>query len=273
VHGRTQVVAVYVDDRITSEQEMDRRCALWGVIAGRDQQRISSSGPAQVAATPARPHRTLILGGARSGKSSEAELRLAGEPSVTYLAAGPWPDESWRDADGGQDIEWVRRVAAHRAARPQWWRTAESLDIAGALRRESGALLIDGIGTWLAAIMDQAGAWAADTAGHASNGLNASPADHPSHSSQISDEPGTAGLRPTGPQRTVQAKIDDLIGAWRQTKSLVVAVTDQVGSGLVPAYPAGRMFRDELGRLNQRLAAESDISLLVVAGRPMTLPA
>jgi adenosylcobinamide kinase / adenosylcobinamide-phosphate guanylyltransferase len=45
-----------------------------------------------------------------------------------------------------------------------------------------------------------------------------------------------------------------------------------VGSGLVPAYPAGRMFRDQLGWLNQRLAAESDLSLLIAAGRLMTLP-
>jgi adenosylcobinamide kinase / adenosylcobinamide-phosphate guanylyltransferase len=92
--------------------------------------------------------------------------------------------------------------------------------------------------------MDQAGAWAADGPDHAGHGHNA-----------------------------VGAKIDELMDAWRQTKALVVAVTDQVGSGLVPAYPAGRMFRDELGWLNQRLAAESDISLLVVAGRPMILPA
>jgi adenosylcobinamide kinase/adenosylcobinamide-phosphate guanylyltransferase len=52
----------------------------------------------------------------------------------------------------------------------------------------------------------------------------------------------------------------------------VVAVTDQVGSGLVPAYPAGRIFRDQLGWLNQRLAAESELNLLVVAGRVTTLP-
>jgi adenosylcobinamide kinase/adenosylcobinamide-phosphate guanylyltransferase len=243
VHEGTRVVAAYTDDRITSEEEMARRCGLWGVIAGQDQQLVSGPGPAATPAT-GRPHRTLILGGARSGKSSEAELHLAGEPQVTYLAAGPWADNSWRDEDGQPDLEWAGRVAAHQAARPSWWRTEESLDIAGALRRETGALLIDGIGTWLAAIMDEAEAW-----------------------------PGPASGSPAGPQRQVQAKIDDLIGAWRQTKALVVAVTDQVGSGLVPAYPAGRMFRDELGWLNQRLAAESDISLLVVAGRAMILPA
>jgi adenosylcobinamide kinase/adenosylcobinamide-phosphate guanylyltransferase len=52
----------------------------------------------------------------------------------------------------------------------------------------------------------------------------------------------------------------------------VVAVTDEAGSGLVPAYPAGRVFRDELGWLNQRLAAESELVVHVVAGRLTTLP-
>jgi adenosylcobinamide kinase / adenosylcobinamide-phosphate guanylyltransferase len=67
------------------------------------------------------------------------------------------------------------------------------------------------------------------------------------------------------------ARIDDLIDAWRQTTANVVAVTDEVGSGLVPPYPAGRAFRDQLGWLNQRLAAESEVNLLVVAGRVTSL--
>jgi adenosylcobinamide kinase/adenosylcobinamide-phosphate guanylyltransferase len=250
VHERTRVAAVYADHRITSEQELARRCALWGVIATQDQQKISGPAlaPAADMTVPAPPHRTLIVGGARSGKSSEAELRLAAEPSVTYLAAGPWADESWRSADGEPDTEWASRVARHQAARPSWWRTEESLDVAGALRRVSGALLIDGIGTWLAAIMEEAGAWP-------DNG-----ADWPSSAAQAN------------PQDVIDARIEELIGAWRQTKALVVAVTDEVGSGLVPPYPAGRIFRDQLGWLNQRLTAESDVSVLVVAGRTMMLP-
>jgi adenosylcobinamide kinase/adenosylcobinamide-phosphate guanylyltransferase len=63
-----------------------------------------------------------------------------------------------------------------------------------------------------------------------------------------------------------------VIDAWRQTSALLVAVSDQVGSGLVPAYPSGRAFRDQLGWLNQRLAAESEVALLTVAGRVTTLP-
>jgi adenosylcobinamide kinase/adenosylcobinamide-phosphate guanylyltransferase len=237
VHHRTVVAAVYADHRITSEQELVRRCRLWGVAVGTDGMLIRDprSGPAGPAGpVPGRPHRTLIVGGARSGKSSEAELRLAAEPSVTYLAAGPL-------ADGTADTEWDERVAAHRAARPAWWRTEESLDVAGALRSFTDALLIDGIGTWLAAVMERAGMWA----------------DPPAA--------GAAGR--------LAAAIEELIAAWREASGLVVAVTDQVGEGLVPPYPAGRAFRDQLGWLNQRLAAESDLALQVVAGRVAALPA
>jgi adenosylcobinamide kinase/adenosylcobinamide-phosphate guanylyltransferase len=52
----------------------------------------------------------------------------------------------------------------------------------------------------------------------------------------------------------------------------VVAVSDETGSGVVPPTPAGRLFRDQLGQLNQRLAAESEEAVLVVAGRVVTLP-
>jgi adenosylcobinamide kinase/adenosylcobinamide-phosphate guanylyltransferase len=238
VHDQTTVAAIYADHRVSSEQELTRRCALWGAAACQDGALVSGP-PGPGLALPVRPHRTLILGGARSGKSREAELRLSGEPAVTYLAAGPWA--AARAGEAALDAEWVGRVTAHRAARPAWWRTEESLDLAGALRRETGALLIDGIGTWLAAIMDEAGAWA--------------------------DPPAADGAD------FLAARIDDLIAAWRQTSALVAAVTDQVGEGLVPPYLAGRMFRDQLGWLNQRIAAESDLVLQVVAGRVLTLPA
>jgi adenosylcobinamide kinase / adenosylcobinamide-phosphate guanylyltransferase len=251
VSEQTRVAALYTDHRISSEQEMARRCALWRAIGGQDGQVIGTAEEPTSATEPARaprPHRTLVLGGARSGKSREAELRLSGEPSVTYLAAGPWAEGQWEDADGEPDAEWADRVAAHRAARPAWWRTQESLDVAGALRRETGALLIDGIGTWLAGVMDRAGAW-------------------PDGAADWAPRPAAAD-----PQHLISAEIDELIDAWRRTRALVVAVTDEVGSGLVPAYPAGRMFRDQLGWLNQRLAAESDENVLVVAGRAMILP-
>ena len=277
----TTVAALYADHRISSEQELARRCELWRAAVCQDGQLVTIPAPGVPEVIPAPgtaaagPHRTLIIGGARSGKSTEAELRLSAEPAVTYLAAGPWggttpsaatlaaaspalatagvaavrasdqPDGSparvWTGPDGEPDTEWAQRVASHQARRPPWWRTIESLDIAGTLRQESGAVLIDGIGTWLAAVMDEVGMWAADSPGAGASA------------------------------ELLGARIDDLIDAWRQTAAIVVAVTDEVGSGLVPPYPAGRVFRDQLGWLNQRLAAESEVNLLVVAGRVTAL--
>jgi len=273
VHSRTAVAALYTDHRISSAPELARRCVLWGADQAHDGQLISGPAAGQPAGAT-RPHRTLIIGGARSGKSAEAELRLAAEAAVTYVAAGPFrpadaPDrrtdllgeasapadgDAWTGPDGQPDAEWAQRVAIHRARRPGWWRTVESLDIAGILRAADGALLIDGIGTWLAAVLAEAGMWDDEDAVAA-----AARRDYPADQ-----------VRPD-PAEVVQARIKELVGAWRQTSALVVAVTDQVGSGLVPAYPAGRVFRDQLGWLNQRLAAESELNLHVVAGRLTTL--
>jgi adenosylcobinamide kinase/adenosylcobinamide-phosphate guanylyltransferase len=257
VRDHTAVVALYTDHRIRSEAEMARRCALWRAVPGQDGQLVTSPAPGIPAVIPApaaiRPHRTLIIGGGRSGKSTEAELRLAAEPAVTYLAAGPFaparrgtgqhPAPAGDEApgppsDGGPDAEWAGRVARHQARRPAWWQTVEGLDLAGQLRCATGALLIDGVGTWLAGVMDETGLWTGVPAAEAA----------------------------------VADRIGELTDAWRQTSALVVAVTDQVGSGLVPANPAGRIFRDQLGWLNQRLAAESEVNLLVVAGQVTTLP-
>jgi adenosylcobinamide kinase/adenosylcobinamide-phosphate guanylyltransferase len=182
----------------------------------------------------------LVLGGARSGKSERAELRLAGEPEVTYVATGN---------RGTDDPDWAARVAAHRARRPAWWATAETTDLAGLLRADHGAtpgadhgttrgaLLIDGIGTWLAAVLDECG-W---------------------------------DLRDGAARDKMAARLAELISAWRQACGYVVAVSDETGLGVVPATPAGRLFRDELGRLNQALAAESEEAELVVAGRVLPL--
>ena len=110
-------------------------------------------------------------------------------------------------------------------------------DLAGVLATARGALLIDGIGTWLAAVLDDCGAW---------------------------DDRGSARDKLAG-------RIAELIGTWRQTSAHVVAVSDETGLGVVPASPAGRLFRDELGRLNQALAAESEEAELIVAGRVLPL--
>jgi adenosylcobinamide kinase / adenosylcobinamide-phosphate guanylyltransferase len=63
--------------------------------------------------------------------------------------------------------------------------------------------------------------------------------------------------------------VGELLAAWRQSRGYVVAVSDEVGLSVVPPTRAGRIFRAELGRLNQQLAAEADDFVMMVAGRPL----
>jgi adenosylcobinamide kinase / adenosylcobinamide-phosphate guanylyltransferase len=237
----TITAAAFADHRVSSEAELQRRCGFWRVEAPGDGDWVSTdrSGKRDCAGTTRRPWRVLVLGGARSGKSERAELRLAGEPEVTYVATAP---KGLAGQDGGgnpADPDWAARVAAHRARRPAWWRTAETTDLAGVLASARGALLVDGIGTWLAAVLDEDGGWSGSAESAA----------------------------------RLAARTAGLVAAWRQTEAHVVAVSDETGLGVVPATLAGRLFRDELGRLNQALAAESEETELIVVGRilPLTL--
>lgn len=94
--------------------------------------------------------RTLLLGGARSGKSSYAEALLAGE-TVDYLATAR------RDP---ADREWEERIAGHIARRPPTWRTMEPADLPADLwAPRSRPVLVDDLGVWLAGELDDAGAW------------------------------------------------------------------------------------------------------------------
>jgi len=176
--------------------------------------------------------RTLILGGARSGKSAEAERRLAAAPDVLYVATG---------GDRPDDPEWAARIAAHRARRPAGWRTLETEDLPTVLTQARGPVLVDCLTLWLTGVMDRCGAW---------------------------DE---ERWRVGSAQRKLAAEVDRLAAAWADTAADVVAVTNEVGWGVVPATVSGRRFQDELGRLNQRIAAHADEVLLVVAGRVLTL--
>ena len=67
------------------------------------------------------------------------------------------------------------------------------------------------------------------------------------------------------------AAVDEVVDAWTRTRRRVVGVSNEVGSGIVPATPSGRRFRDELGVLNARVAAASDRVWLVTAGLPQRL--
>jgi adenosylcobinamide kinase/adenosylcobinamide-phosphate guanylyltransferase len=178
------------------------------------------------------PLRTLVLGGARSGKSATAEAMLTDRQDVLYVATG-----GTRDGDA----EWADRVRLHRDRRPAAWRTAETCDLEPLLGDPSGGpLLVDCLALWLTAAMDDCGAW--DDAEWAATGETA-----------------------------LRVRTGALVTAWRGTGRRVVAVSNEVGSGVVPATASGRRFRDELGRLNAAVAGASEQVLLVVAGQPLRL--
>lgn len=210
---------------------------LADVYAARVEVLHRDDGPAVL---PVRPHsatrgptRTLVLGGARSGKSRHAQQLLADRPGVLYVAPGPVPD--------GDDADWAARVAAHKQSRPATWTTLETRDVAAALAEARGPVLVDCLATWLAETMTHVGAW----------------------ESADGD---------TDWQDRLDAEVERLLDAWRSVAGPVVAVTNEVGSGVVPGTRSGVLFRDALGRLNQALADASEDVRLVVAGRVQRLP-
>jgi len=137
----------------------------------------------------------------------------------------------------GRDPEWDERVLIHQQRRPASWHTHETQDLVAVLQPDPAPALIDCLSTWLATAMDDCGIWA--------------------------DEPAADGQ--------LAARVDAVVTAWGSSSRHVVAVSNEVGSGVVPATPSGRRYRDELGVLNARIAALSDEVWLVVAGIPQRL--
>ena len=178
-----------------------------------------------------RGYRVLVLGGARSGKSVTAERLLAGRDQVDYVATGAGPDAS--------DPEWAARVAIHQQRRPVHWVTLETRDLEGVLAAQELAapVLVDCLSTWLAGVMDECGLWSAAP----------------------------------GADKVLAARVDGLLDAWRSTRRIVVAVSNEVGSGVVPATASGARYRDELGLLNTRIAAQCQQVWLCTAGIPRRL--
>ncbi|WP_409472560.1 bifunctional adenosylcobinamide kinase/adenosylcobinamide-phosphate guanylyltransferase [Streptomyces sp. HC307] len=224
----TDVVAVHLDHDVPPGAELRRRLAAAGARAVPDGTTLAVGAYEDV---PDVPRRTLVLGGARSGKSVEAERRLEAFPDVLYVATG-----GTRNGDG----EWAERVAAHRERRPGSWRTAETCDLVPLLKEDGPPLLIDCLSLWLTDAMDSVGAW--DDAEWADGG-----------------------------ERALRERVRELTEAVRQTRRVVVAVSNEVGSGIVPATASGRRYRDELGRLNAAFAGECEQVLLVVAGQAVLL--
>ncbi|MEU6082869.1 bifunctional adenosylcobinamide kinase/adenosylcobinamide-phosphate guanylyltransferase [Streptomyces sp. NPDC047108] len=229
VAATTDVVAVHLDHDVPPGAELQRRLAAAGSRAVPDGETLVAG---DFHAVPDLPRRTLVLGGARSGKSVEAERRLESFPDVVYVATG-----GTREGDD----DWAERVALHRERRPRSWRTAETCELVPLLAEEGPPLLIDCLALWLTDAMDRAGAW--------------------------DEERWASGVA----RRELHERTDALTQAVRATTRRVVAVSNEVGSGVHPATSAGRRFRDELGRLNAAFGAECEHLLLVVAGQPLPL--
>lgn len=175
--------------------------------------------------------RVLVTGGVRSGKSRHAESLLAAAAAVTYVAPGPVIGEPASDPD------WAERIAAHRARRPTSWTTLETHDLVAALATE-GPVIVDCLGTWLTAMLDEHEIWEA---------------------------PAAAATE------LVRGLVTAAATALAHRTAETVLVTNEVGLGVVPAHRSGRLFRDLLGLVNQELAAACDEVHLVVAGRVLVL--
>lgn len=238
VTAATDVVAVHLSHHNPPTPELARRLADWGARVVDDGTSLVEPVSALVEPVSAlvepvetTPLRSLVLGGARSGKSREAERMLAAEPSVTYVATA-YPAEL--------DDEWAERVRLHRDRRPSHWETLETLDLVALLDKPGPPLLVDCLTLWLTRVMDAHDAW--------------------------SDDAWAAGA-----EQAVDAEVEALAAAWRTTERRVVAVSNEVGQGVVPESAAGRRFRDQMGRLNARIASVTEDVRWCTAGRVSTL--
>ncbi len=184
---------------------------------------------------------TLVLGGARSGKSRYAQSLCDSSSSVIYVATA-------RVEDSGGDQEMRERIARHRADRPAEWQTVEEpLDLSRAIREApiEATLLIDCATIWISNLM-----W------------------------EFREESAAEQIR------LIFVVIDHLIDDVRRRDESstntgiageVIIVSNEVGGGLVPEHPVARAFRDLQGFANQRLAQAADNVVYVIAGLPLRL--
>jgi adenosylcobinamide kinase/adenosylcobinamide-phosphate guanylyltransferase len=178
----------------------------------------------------------LVTGGARSGKSAFAEgLARSGRQPVVYLAT----------AEPG-DAEMRARIQEHRRSRPADWRTVDAPREVGpalvTLSPAPGTVLLDDLGLLV------------------TNHLLALAGD---------DDPTSATAIALDAE--LAAEIDALRAAQAAGGWDLIVVTNEVGLGLVPDTPLGRVFRDAIGRANQALAAAADEVYLLVVGLPLRM--
>jgi adenosylcobinamide kinase / adenosylcobinamide-phosphate guanylyltransferase len=170
---------------------------------------------------------TLVLGGARSGKSRYAQT-LLGDRHAIYVAT----------ARRTRDREMSGRIEKHRADRPSSWTTIEEPESVPRVVRTAAPVdapvLVECVTLWLSNLLERE-----------------------SH------------VAPRRQQDILMSAVRELAEASRLRE--VVAVSNEVGGGIVPTTRVGRRFRDLQGWANQILAADAQSVVLVVAGLPLVL--
>ncbi|HTV56522.1 MAG TPA: bifunctional adenosylcobinamide kinase/adenosylcobinamide-phosphate guanylyltransferase [Terriglobia bacterium] len=164
---------------------------------------------------------TLVLGGARSGKSRYAQRLASTYRKVVFVATAQPGDSEMR-----------RKIAAHRRQRPASWKTVEAPNNLDRIIREESpgadVLVIDCLTLYLAHLMGD-----------------------------------------DGGRRAVRLRIRQVCKAIQTSRASIILVSNEVGSGIVPAFRSGRDYRDLLGELNQKIAGLADRVVLMVAGLPI----
>lgn len=190
--------------------------------------------------------RTLVLGGARSGKSSYAEslaesLIQLGNKQVLYIATAHPPRAT-------EDSEMQARIAHHQARRNPSWKTLEvPIALGKAIETHSTpecVIVVDCLTVWLSNLLFDA--------------------------STIYPEVGVIDL-PANFVTQRQALLDGLSKAMNGNLGDIILVSNEVGMGIVPMGALNRLFVDEAGRLNQSVAAVCDRVVFVAAGCPLYL--
>ncbi len=179
------------------------------------------------------PKLTFVLGGARSGKSALAvQWAQARAQRVAFIATAQATDE-----------EMAQRIARHRAERPPHWLTLEiPQGVGDALRRQPPQVdlcVLDCLTLLVSQVM-----------------LHATDAEAPA---------------PQKARQAVEAEIAALLRAINTLPCAWIVISNEVGAGLVPPYPLGRLFRDLLGWANRQMAAQADEVYYLIAGIPVPL--
>lgn len=206
----------------------------------------------------------VITGGSRSGKSSLAQRMGEALPAPrTYVATSQMSDD-----------EWAERIARHRADRVRggWDTVEEALAVPDAVRGLSaaGVVMVDCVTVWVNNLI-----WARAPRGVPANELEAEALQSGRSLPSTLSEPEWMELSMRAAaaigEDHVVAAAADLLDAARSVPGVVILVTNEVGTGIVPMDPVGRRFRDLVGRCNQVLAREADLVVLTVCGLPMVL--